>query len=102
MACLLYRRVALFPHFHYPQLKVARKLPGGGKLWATVMAGEPPGSIRFTLPARPGQAAREVRQSVYARRVTLAGGVTATCVVARERQAPAGEKAAGVALAEPS
>ncbi|MDR3300267.1 MAG: IS4 family transposase [Candidatus Accumulibacter sp.] len=69
-----------------------RKLPGGGKLWATVTTGEPLGSIRFTQPARPGQPAREVRQSVYARRVTLAGGITVTCVVARERQAPPGIK----------
>jgi hypothetical protein len=69
-----------------------RKLPGGGKLWATVTSGEPLGSIRFTLSGRPGQAAREVRQSVYARRVVLAGGITVTCVVARERQAPPGVK----------
>ena len=33
-----------------------------------------------------------MRQDVYARRVTLTGGVSATCVVARERQAPAGVK----------
>ena len=35
-----------------------RALPGGGKLWASVTAGEPLGEIRFTLPSRPGQKAR--------------------------------------------
>jgi hypothetical protein len=65
-------------------------LPGGGKLWATVASGEPPGSIRFTLSARPGHAACEVRQSVYARRVTLAGGGIALASLALF--AAAGEK----------
>lgn len=70
-----------------------RKLPEGGKLWARVTEGAPLGEIGFTQPARPGQPARKVRQSLWARRVTLAPGVEATCVVARELQPPAGVKA---------
>lgn len=69
-----------------------RKLPGGGKLWDTVTAGEPLGTIRFTQPVRPGQPARTVRQAVYARRIELAGGVEVTGVVARELSAPDGVK----------
>lgn len=44
----------------------------GGKLWTTVVAGEPLGEIRFTLPSRQGRKARAVRQQVWARRVVLA------------------------------
>ena len=73
-----------------------RALPGGGKLWETVSTGKALGGIRFTLPARPGQKAREVRQQVWARRVALSDGkhgrVGATCIVAREVAAPAGVK----------
>ncbi len=39
-----------------------RCLPDGGKLWASILAGTPLGEIEFTLAARQGQAAREVRQ----------------------------------------
>ena len=42
-----------------------RSLPGGGRLWERVSAGVPLGMIRFTLKARPGQRAREVRQAVW-------------------------------------
>lgn len=71
-----------------------RALPDGSKLWQSVTTGEPLGGIRFTMAARPGQTAREVRQQVWARRVELPDGqggvVNATCVVAREVDAPVG------------
>jgi hypothetical protein len=73
-----------------------RALPEGGKLWASVTAGAPLGEVRFTLPSRHGQKAREVRQQVWAKRVELSDGkrgrVAATCIVAREVDAPAGVK----------
>jgi hypothetical protein len=73
-----------------------RALPAGGKLWATVTAEAPLGEVRFTLPARHGQKAREVRQQVWAKRVERSDGkrgrVAATCIVAREVDAPAGVK----------
>jgi hypothetical protein len=73
-----------------------RALPAGGKLWASVTAGAPLGEVRFTLPARHGQKAREVRQQVWAKRMELSDGqrgrVMATCIVAREVDAPAGVK----------
>lgn len=73
-----------------------RSLPGGDKLWEAVLAGEPLGGIRFHLPSRQGQPAREVRQQLWARRVELPDGlggrVAATCIVAREVAAPAGVK----------
>jgi len=73
-----------------------RALPAGGKLWAVVTAGEALGTIRFTLPSRPGQKAREVRQRLWAKRVTVADGhgglVEVSCLVAREEDAPEGVK----------
>jgi hypothetical protein len=73
-----------------------RALPGGGKLWASVTAGAPLGEVGFTLPSRHGQKAREVRQQVWAKRVEVSDGkrgrVAATCIVAREVDAPAGVK----------
>jgi hypothetical protein len=73
-----------------------RALPEGGKLWASVTAEAPLGEVRFTLPSRHGQKARDVRQQVWATRVDLADGqrgrVAATCIVAREVDAPAGVK----------
>jgi len=73
-----------------------RALPEGGKLWAAVTAEAPLGEVCFTLPARHGQKAREVRQQVWAKRVVLSDGkrgrVSATCIVAREVDAPAGVK----------
>lgn len=69
-----------------------RVLPGGGKLWETVAAGAALGTIRFTLPARPGQSARGVEQTLWAQRIELAAGLYATCVVARETRPPAGVK----------
>jgi hypothetical protein len=70
-----------------------RKLPDGHRLWASVAHGEPLGVIEFTQPSRPGQPARRVRQSVWARRVTLAEGIEATGVVVRELNPPSGVKA---------
>ncbi len=73
-----------------------RTLPGGGKLWDQVTAGEAVGRIHFTLAARQAQPARAVRQQVWTQRVALpdaAGGVVnATCIVAREVDPPAGVK----------
>jgi hypothetical protein len=71
-----------------------RALPEGGKLWNRVSEGEALGEIHFTLPSRHGQKARPVRQEVWARRVALSDGkggrLQATCIVAREMDAPAG------------
>jgi len=69
-----------------------RKLPNGQKLWDTVTRGEPVGTIGFTLHSRRGQPARRVQQAIYARRIELAPGLEASCVVARELQAPPGVK----------
>ncbi len=73
-----------------------RALPEGGKLWATVTAGEALGSIRFTMPSRQGQKARDVRQRVWVKRTSIADGrggrVEVSCLVAREEGAPEGVK----------
>lgn len=74
-----------------------RNLPGGNKLWKEVLDGEVLGEIRFTLPFRPGQKAREVRQHVWMKRVELPDGqggrLQVTCLIAREFGAPEGVKA---------
>lgn len=73
-----------------------RCLPEGEKLFSHTCAGAPLGEIVFTLGARDGQKAREVRQQLWARPVQIAAGksgaVAATCLVAREIGAPAGIK----------
>lgn len=73
-----------------------RALPEGGKLWTEVLAGEALGGIRFTMPSRQGQKARDVRQRVWAKRVTVSDGhggrVEVSCLVAREEGAPEGVK----------
>jgi hypothetical protein len=73
-----------------------RNLPGGNKLWDEVLAGEAWGEIRFILPFRPGQKAREVRQHVWMKRVELSdsqgGRIQMTCLIAREVGAPEGVK----------
>lgn len=73
-----------------------RNLPGGVKLWNTVSAAAPLGEIRFTMPSRHGQKARLVRQDVWAQSVELPDGegakVCATCIITREKGAPAGVK----------
>ena len=73
-----------------------RCLPDSEKLWPHTTQGEALGQIEFTLAARPGGKARVVRQQLWARRVELPAGknktVSATCVVAREYDAPPGVK----------
>jgi hypothetical protein len=73
-----------------------RALPSGEKLWPSVQADEALGELRFTLAARPGQAARVVCQQVRAKRVQLndgmGGQVEATCLVASEENPPEGAK----------
>lgn len=71
-----------------------RCLPEGEKLWAHTCEGEPLGEITFMMASRQGHPARQVRQQLWARSVTIRAGkaatVPATCVVAREIGAPAG------------
>ena len=73
-----------------------RCLPDGAKLWAAVLAGAPLGEIEFMQPSRHGQAARTVRQQLFARPVSLAdgqgGGLSVTCLIAKETGAPDGVK----------
>jgi hypothetical protein len=73
-----------------------RALPDGKRLWGKVLASPSLGEIRFTLPAGRERAAREVRQELYAQRITLSDGrrgtFDVTCVVAREIGAPLGVK----------
>ena len=73
-----------------------RSLPDGGKLWAAVLGGAPLGEIEFTLPSRHGQAARTVRQQIFARPISLVDGqggrLSVTCLIAKEIEAPAGVK----------
>ena len=73
-----------------------RALPEGGRLWAKVLANPPLGEIRFALPGGRGRTAREVRQELYAQRVSLSDGrgaaFDATCPIAREIGAPPGVK----------
>lgn len=73
-----------------------RALPEGGKLWGSVTAGETLGGIRFTMPVRPGQKARQVRQRVWTKRTSIPDGrggqVEVSCLLAREEGAPAGVK----------
>ena len=73
-----------------------RALPEGGKLWTEVLASEALGGIRFTMPSRQGQKARDVRQRVWAKRVTVSDGkgsrIEVSCLVAREESAPEGVK----------
>jgi hypothetical protein len=74
-----------------------RCLPEGSKLWAQTLKGIPLGEIEFTLAARPGQAARAVRQQVWARTLDIPDGVggllSVTCVVAKEMSPPKACKA---------
>lgn len=68
-----------------------RSLPEGGKLWAAVTGGAPLGGIRFLMTSRHGQAARVVRQLIWAQRVEVSPGrLPVTCLVAREVDPPAG------------
>ncbi len=73
-----------------------RALPEGDTLWSSVMAQEPMGELRFTMPSRRGQKARKVCQQVRVKPVTLADGhggqLLAHCVIATEVGAPASVK----------
>jgi hypothetical protein len=73
-----------------------RALPNGGKLWEEVSQSESLGRIRFTLPSRKGQKAREVIQTLHAKRVELSDGLggrfQTSCVIAKEEHPPAGAK----------
>lgn len=73
-----------------------RCLPDGGKLWAEVLAAPALGEIEFMMPSRHGQAARAVRQQVFARQISLpddqGGRMSVTCFIARETGAPEGIK----------
>ena len=75
-----------------------RKTAPGEKLWDRLAQTEPLGAVEFLLPAAPGRAARWVRQTLDAERVTLPahGGAPAlavTALLAREEYPPAGEQA---------
>lgn len=73
-----------------------RCLPDGEKLWQYTSAVEPVGEIAFAMAARHGVKARTVRQQLWVRRVELTASkgrtISATCVIAREVDAPAGVK----------
>ncbi|MGT2433604.1 IS4 family transposase [Cupriavidus basilensis] len=73
-----------------------RCLPEGDKLWERTTSAEAIGQIAFTLGSRHGIKARTVRQHVWMQRVELPAGkgksVAATCLVAREFDAPPGVK----------
>ena len=74
--------------------KSDRALPDGEKLWAHTLDGAPVGEISFAIGARDKQKGRKVRQQLWARRVELPARrgvkIAATCVIAREIDAPAG------------
>jgi hypothetical protein len=71
-----------------------RKVDGEeDKLWDGFEARHEVGSIRFTLPARPPQASREVEQTLSVRRCRVStpeGKVEITAILAREVNPPAG------------
>ena len=73
-----------------------RCLPDGGKRWAAVLAGAPLGEIEFRMASRHGQAARRVRQQLFARPVSLTDGqggrLSVTCLMAKETGVPDGVK----------
>jgi hypothetical protein len=70
-----------------------RFLPDDGKLWTTILAGATLGGIEFEMPARQGQAARQVQQQVFASKINLPDGkgglLSVTCLIAQEINAPA-------------
>jgi hypothetical protein len=74
--------------------KTDRALPDGEKLWAHTLDGAPVGEISFAIGARGKQKGRKVRQQLWAKRVELPGRrgvkIAATCLIAREIDAPAG------------
>lgn len=64
------------------------------KLWTATTQGTPLGTTTFTMGGRGKQASREVRQYLWALPVVIGDGkkgkIEATCIVAREVDAPAG------------
>ena len=73
-----------------------RNLPDGEKLWTRTCKGKALGEIIFTMPARDGKKAREVRQQLWAKRVRIPAGksvtIEVTCLIAREINPPSGVK----------
>jgi len=73
-----------------------RSLPEGDKLWERATHDAAVGEIAFPMAARQGVKARTVRQRLWLQRVQLPASkgksVAATCLVAREFDAPAGVK----------
>ena len=77
--------------------------PQEKKLWATVEAQEPIAGICFTLKSRrkgkkkEARKMRQIRQHIFVKRVSLPDGqggtVQVSCVIAKEIDPPAGEKA---------
>lgn len=70
----------------------------GETVWDRVAQADPLGEVEFLLPAAPGRAARRVRQTLSAERVTLparrgAPALAVTAIHAREQHPPVGEKA---------
>jgi len=74
--------------------KTDRALPDGEKLWAHTLNGAPVGEISFAIGARDKQKGRIVRQQLWVRRIELparrGGKIAATCLIAREIDAPVG------------
>lgn len=66
------------------------------KLWEQVEQQATLGEITFYLPPRPGRKGREVRQALRCKRIQLPDGqggtFTVTALLAKEMDAPAGEK----------
>ena len=73
-----------------------RAIPKKEKLWDKTVAREALGELHFTIPSRVGQKSREVKQSIWAKRVVIRDGenekLEITCVVAKEENAPQGAK----------
>ena len=72
-----------------------RSLSDGDKLWFSVTEGDPVGEIRFTMPKRKDQSAREVVQDVWVKTVAIPDGsggfIQTSCIVAKETNPPVGE-----------
>jgi len=74
-----------------------RNTTDGDKIWQDLGKTEPLGEVEFVLPADGGRAARQVRQRVYARRITLPKRsgfpeIEVTAILTREENPPPGEK----------
>jgi hypothetical protein len=97
IALMLRAQVLGSPADWLVRAKSDRALPDGAKLWASTSEGEPLGEITFTIGPRDEQKGRMVRQQLWAKRMELPAGrggkvVMATCVIAREIDAPEGVK----------